>query len=252
MAVFYYYCKLSTFKSMLHSKTLWLTDLTKSNDAEEVFRAYCNLWNRVKSLLEQSDLPKDILKSQIEMCDSNFRIQSYSDVPYGCCLCAEDDLVQQWNEYGDSRKGVAVGFDLALINGLQKQYPITSVLISHSLGYESVIYDIRGLELEMAKLCYTIIKDNGVVAWMTILSTFKYYASFIKNPTFKDEKETRIVFLPNAIPENGYEDPLDNLSDLETNILNHYSLGWLHDGVSALKSITISYCPQRKERFIIP
>lgn len=64
MAVFYYYCKLSTFKSMLHSKTLWLTDLTKSNDAEEVFRAYCNLWNRVKLLLEQSDLPKDILKSQ--------------------------------------------------------------------------------------------------------------------------------------------------------------------------------------------
>ena len=102
MAVFYYYCKLSTFKSMLHSKTLWLTDLTKSNDAEEVFRAYCNLWNRVKLLLEQSDLPKDILKSQIEACDSNFRIQSYSDVPYGCCLCTEDDLVQQWNEYGDS------------------------------------------------------------------------------------------------------------------------------------------------------
>jgi hypothetical protein len=224
---------------MLHSKTLWLTDLTKSNDAEEVFRAYCNLWNRVKLLLEQSDLPKDILKSQIEMCDSNFHIQSHSDVPYGCCLCVEDDLVQQWNEYGDSRKGVAVGFDLALINGLQKQYPITSALISHSLGYESVIYDIRGLELEMAKLCYTIIKNNGVVAWMTILSTFKHYASFIKNPTFKDEKETRIVFLPNAIPENGYEDSLDNLSDLKTNILNHYSLGWLHDGVSALKSITI-------------
>ena len=74
---------------------------------------------------------------------------------------------------------------------------------------------------------------------MTILSTFKHYASFIKNPTFKDEKETRIVFLPNAIPENGYEDSLDNLSDLKTNILNHYSLGWLHDGVSALKSITI-------------
>lgn len=122
---------------------LLATDMldNKSNDAEEVFRAYCNLWNRVKLLLEQSDLPKDILKSQIEACDSNFRIQSYSDVPYGCCLCTEDDLVQQWNEYGDSRKGIAVGFDFALINGLQKQYPITSALISHSLGYESVIYD---------------------------------------------------------------------------------------------------------------
>ena len=34
MAVFYYYCKLSTFKSMLHSKTLWLTDLTKSKELE--------------------------------------------------------------------------------------------------------------------------------------------------------------------------------------------------------------------------
>lgn len=241
MAVFYYYCKLSTFQSMLHSKTLWLTDLTKSNDSEEVFRAYCNLWSRVKALLEQSDLPKEILKSQIEMCDSNFHIQSYSDVPYGCCLCAENDLVQQWNEYGDHRKGVAVGFDLDQINGLKKQYPITSVLISHSLGYESVIYDIRGLELEMARLCYGIIKDNGYFAWMTILSTFKHYASFIKNPTFKDEKETRIVFLPNGVSESSYEDSLANLSGLETGVLEHYSLGWLYKGVSALKSITIGY-----------
>ena len=91
----------------------------------------------------------------------------------------------------------------------------------------------------MAKLCYAVIKENGVWAWMTILSTFKHYASFIKNPTFRDEKETRIVFLPNNIPENGYEDSLDNLSGLETDILDHYSLGWFHDGVSALRSITI-------------
>lgn len=238
MEILYYYCKFSTFQSMLHTKTLWLTDLTKSNDAEEVNRAYCDLWGRIKRNLEKTDLSKEVLSSQIEMLDSTFAIQSYTDVPFGCCFCAENDLVQQWNEYGDHGGGVAVGFDLSKIHGLRKQLPITSALIAQSLGYERVIYDSRVLEDQMTALIYKSIKEKNYHAWiLEILPTFKHYASFIKNPTFKDEKETRIVFFPN----DRFEDTLPNLSRLESNVMEHYSLGWSHEGVSALKSITVGF-----------
>ena len=35
------------------------------------------------------------------------------DKPYGVCFCKDWDILQQWLEYGDRTKGVALGFDLS-------------------------------------------------------------------------------------------------------------------------------------------
>ena len=37
-----------TFKSVLQSKTLWLTQIVKSNDTEEVVRTFDIIWNKIK------------------------------------------------------------------------------------------------------------------------------------------------------------------------------------------------------------
>lgn len=238
MSVLYYYCKMDTFKSMLRTKTLWLTDLTRSNDAEEVKRAYYNLWKRIRTQLEATDIDKDVLASQFEMLDSAFEVQSSVDVPFGCCFCSENDLVQQWREYGEDGFGVAVGFDLDAIPGLSQQYPITSADISRAIGYEKVIYDSEQLEAEVSQICYAAMRRYGYHAWlMAILPTFKHYAAFIKNPTFRDEKETRIVYYP----DDGFINSINGLSDLETNVVPHYCLSWHNNGASALRSVTIGY-----------
>lgn len=247
MAVYYYYCKMDTFKAMLKSKTLWLTDLTKSNDAEEVARAYENLWNRVKARLETTDLNKEILYSQFDLLASTFTIQSKVDIPYGCCFCSEKDLVQQWREYGENGKGVAVGLDLDCIPELKKQYPITSCLFSDALGYEMVYYDCMKLEEEFVTICYDTIRKYGKRAWlMSILPTFKHYAGFIKNPTFRDEKETRIVYYPNE----HFEDQPGGLGPLKTEIVPHYLLPWAAKADSAIRSVTIGYTNQIKNEDI--
>lgn len=238
MSVLYYYCKMDTFKSMLRTKTLWLTDLTRSNDAEEVKRAYYNLWERIRTRLEATDLDKALLASQFEMLDSAFEVQSSVDIPFGCCFCSENDLVQQWREYGGGGSGVSVGFDLDAIPGLSLQHPITSADITRAIGYEKVIYDSEQLEVDLAKICYEAMCKFGNRAWlMAILPTFKHYAGFIKNPTFKDEKETRIVFYP----DNGFINSVDGLSELETDVVPHYCLSWHNKGESALRSVTIGY-----------
>lgn len=243
MGVLYYYCKMNTFKSMLKTKTLWLTDLTKSNDSEEVIRAYRSLWKRIRVHLDATDIDKALLASQFEMLDSTFEIQSIVDIPYGCCFCSENDLVQQWREYGDDGYGVAVGFDLDSIPGLTHQYPITSADITQAIGYEKVIYDSAQLEQDLSHICYDAMRIYGNHAWMmAILPTFKHYAGFIKNPTFRDEKETRIVFYP----EDNFIDTLDGLSGRETNVVPHYCLSWINNGVSALRSVTIGYANDTK------
>lgn len=238
MSVLYYYCKMDTFKSMLKTKTLWLTDLTRSNDSEEVIRAYRNLWERIRVRLDQTDIDKELLASQFEMLDSAFQVQSLVDIPFGCCFCSENDLVQQWREYGDNGCGVAVGFDLDAIPGLVQQHPITSADITHAIGYEKVIYDSEQLELDISRICYDAMRLYGNHAWlMAILPTFKHYAGFIKNPTFRDEKEIRIVFYPN----DNFVNTMEGLSELETRVVPHYCLSWFNKGTSALRNITIGY-----------
>lgn len=198
--IYYHYCTLEALESILDSKTLWLCDLTESNDAQEVYRAYVPLWNDVKAKLMESDIDKQLLKQQIAYLDSTFHLQRITDIPYGCCFCKEKDEVQYWKEYGNELKGVSIGFELRKIKGLKKQYPKASANITNAIGYEDVIYDVCGLTDEMYQICYGALKLLNSNAWlMVILPTFKKYASFIKNPSFKSEKETRIVFCPMKI-----------------------------------------------------
>ena len=234
--IYYHYCTLEALESILDSKTLWLCDLTESNDAQEVYRAYVPLWNDVKAKLMESDIDKQLLKQQIEYLDSTFHLQRITDIPYGCCFCKEKDEVQYWKEYGNELKGVSIGFELRKIKGLKKQYPKASADITNAIGYENVIYDVCELTDEMYQICYEALKLWGGRAWlMVILPTFKMYASFIKNPSFKSEKETRIVFLP----DENFNNSLDNLKKKATDKGNVYELGWLNDGVSALRTITL-------------
>ena len=53
----------------MSSKVLWLSDLTDSNDDQEVERTFVNLWEGVKKRLRQTDLPKDTLEQTIDLID---------------------------------------------------------------------------------------------------------------------------------------------------------------------------------------
>lgn len=45
----YHYCTVETFKKIMSSKVLWLSDLTDSNDDQEVKRTFVNLWEGKKT-----------------------------------------------------------------------------------------------------------------------------------------------------------------------------------------------------------
>ena len=237
--VLYHYCSVKTFNNILTSKVLWLSDLTKSNDDEEVIRTFRILWQRVRQRLLKSDLNQEIVIPEIEILDHQYNIEIQIDSPYGCCFCQSGDVLQQWQEYGDKTKGIVLGFDFDWFSDLPQQMPHPSINIRQSIGYSKVLYHSKELENSFYKICYDGIKEYGLNAWiMGIRPTFKHYSAFIKNPTFFGEFESRIVYYPSN-RHDYHADPLCITGPVEIPF-KHYCLPWTRgNGDNALCIIGI-------------
>lgn len=240
--IVYHYCTIETFKNILKSKVLWLSDLTDSNDDQEVIRTFVNLWEGVKQKLLLTDLPVDLLNQVIKMIDSQYKTELMADPPYGICFCKKEDLLSQWKEYGGNTRGVSLGFDLNwfIRNGIRQQRPNPNSVQSNSIGCEEVIYHSEEFEQQMAELCYEIIKQHGSASWIThIRPTFKHYSGFVKNPTFEPEEEIRIVYYPTESVDFSVKDI--DVSELRTYAKKHYEIPWIKARSQALKSICIGH-----------
>jgi hypothetical protein len=235
--IYYHYCSVDTFKKIMDSKVLWLSNLIESNDTQEVTRTFDILWSAVKARLLDSDIDPDIIVQEIDILDRQFELELLVDKPYGVCFCQSPDVLQQWIVYGDNTKGVVLGFDFDWFKGLERQMPHPSSVFHHTIGYDDTLYHTKWLEDNFYEICYDAIKEYGLSAWiMGIRPTFKHYSAFIKNPTFHGELETRIVYYPNE--REDFSDNELQISRLKTVPLPHYCLPWTRGGEdNALKTI---------------
>lgn len=105
----YHYCTETTFKSIIDSKTLWLTKIIKSNDMQEVTRTYDIIWPKVYSELLKKYAEDDTKISTLEQINRQIQIDKQDSQdeqmnPFGICFSVNRDLAQNWNEYGDKSK----------------------------------------------------------------------------------------------------------------------------------------------------
>lgn len=239
----YHYGKEETFINILKSKVLWLCDLTASNDEQEVIRTFEVLWERVKKRLKQTDIPKGDLDKAITLLDQQYKTEIQAVPPYGICFCQKEDISSQWIEYGDRTRGLSLGFDINWFihnDGIRHQKPHPNIIQSNAIGCDVVIYDSEEFETQMADICYMALKENGIKSCLRrIRSTFKHYSGFIKNPTFESESEIRIVYYPIEGIEFVQKDVC--VSELKTNVKNHYEIPWINDTSKALKSVCIGH-----------
>lgn len=204
---------------------MWLSDLTKSIDNQEVSRTFQILWQGVRQRLLEIDLDKEIVTNVIDTLDHQFDIELQISPPYGCCFCKSGDVLQQWLEYGDKTKGVVLGFDFDWFSGLIEQMPHPNTSLKQSIGYNGVLYHNKEIDDGFYKICYDAIVDHGLSAWiMGILTAFKHYSAFIKNPTYFGEYETRIVYYPSE--QHDYVTNSLNLMGPVEKPFNHYCLPW--------------------------
>lgn len=239
----YHYCGFDKFKSIIESKTLWLTQFVKSNDIEEINRTLKIIWNNIKCEVARGieDLPNsaDIIATLDKQIELDLLLSTEGDeTPYGVCLSENRDLAQNWNEYGDMSKGVALGFSNDLFVGIRHDMPHPSVNLNNALGWNQVFYDENNLSEQFIPLFVEVLRNSpSALGWLTVRTTLKHYSAFIKNPTFRDEKEVRIVFYP----YKGIEmKSSSEISGLIEKPIPHCSLPWIKsNGVCGLKEIII-------------
>lgn len=250
--IVYHYCDCQTFRNILESKVLWLCDLTDSNDEEEIISTFKTLWNNVKKNIKERDLPKDVMEFVIENVDRQFEIELRKLEVFGICFCKSEDLFAQWREYGDSTKGVSLGFDLNWFNkncNIHQKKPVSNTIQSNAIGYDDVIYDSQKLVDDFTDICDQAIRDFGANAWIFKISpTFKHYSGFIKNDSFKTEHEVRIIYYP--MTNISFRENDVDISGLKDGVKKHYEIRWINDISQSLKSICIGHNSELDESSI--
>lgn len=214
----YHYCSLETFIAIISNKCLRLSDLSKSNDYME------RKWiiNVIEEALDKRFKDKGItinLREEYWYADGiNNHITYLIDMlkfyversSYITCFSQNGDLLSQWRAYGDDGRGVAIGFDLKLLNKVDnrrngvyledvlydrsEQMEYVQIAASNALIYMRKLFDQDSVRIsddfneyfigEFDAFCEVICDELAIIS------------CYMKNPAFKEEDEVRIFYAP--------------------------------------------------------
>ncbi len=186
--IFYHYCSLKTFLSIINKRKLWFADLTKSNDINE-FKYITQLY-KVYLDKEKNSSKKFTKEIEKSMSIINEVFAAYSI--YGVCLTSENASKEMWQKYGDNYKGVCFGINVdeeIIKKGTLPNRIVDSmgeILQCGYVKYYNSYDDLKTIFDELFKedkLAINHIKD--------LLSL----APLIKSASWSSEKEFRFVFV---------------------------------------------------------
>lgn len=242
--ILYHYCSLDTFFNIIKNRTLWLSDISKSNDSMELLpfsnSLQLNIMKKHTDLLKEATLLLSENKNVDFSKESDKKFDEILDVfnrklpflkAWGICFSEEGDLLSQWRGYADDAKGISIGFSKEYFNRLN------TYIVDDELFYiklDKVSYDEEKIN--------RIIEDKTPLHSISIKSTTSEISKilnctlavssiecpFYKKASFSEEKEWRLAitdFLPSDIEKNKYLDVLkkanSNLFPLEIRDWNY-------------------------------
>lgn len=201
--IIYHYCSLDTFFTIFSSATIRLSNISKSNDSEEItyllpeMRTFCTeLFNYYNDMFSdeyklQADFVNKVFDLKFNETSLNF---------YVMCFSEEADLLSQWRGYANDACGVAIGFST------DSFYPLARSIYSH-YNFSQVNYSLDDLCKQIEDYTKKEIDRNfsgdhqkdsifllNIVD--TTISMILYNSILYKNPNFHEEKEWRLVYNP--------------------------------------------------------
>ena len=226
----YHYCSLDTFLKIITSGKIWLSDVRKSNDRQELthLKSECaiQLLKAQTEYIERYSEETGFEYDFREMDKINDLAKSFVGVnimiTWVFCLSEECDLLSQWRGYADNGAGICIGFDYDYLNQInllaQKDKARMFCLRPIEYGRESAIeYFASQLDIENIPMDFDVFKQTCRTA---LFSTFSE-APFYKNESFSEEKEWRIALT--HIPECMKE--LANKENLTGSIVDYFKFG---------------------------
>lgn len=218
--IVYHYCSVETFLAIIANKCLRLSDLNKTNDYMEKKWTLKLIDSVLLECLKEYKIDVDIkepywyeegVNSHLEYFKKTMGdFFSESKPVLITCFSKAKDLLSQWRAYGEDGNGVAIGFDLDILEKLcTSKLPITIDDVSYDQEDQKSIIDYAikcSIEYMMDgvigndKVSADIVKEYFDEEFETLCEVLPDHlevsSCFIKNPAFKEEKEVRIVYQP--------------------------------------------------------
>lgn len=184
--IVYHYCTLQGFLSIIQNASLWVSDISKSNDGLECIYGRDQIKDRIEKEIENDAKAIHAWKMGYEM---NPDLHD-SMLTYVACFSEKEDCLSQWRGYADDGKGMAIGFNKKVLEQLAK-------LKKFNLEFAKVIYDKNEQERYVERAVKENLKrmeETGVWHAAVELNTnFRMEFSHYKHPSFAEEEEWRLV-----------------------------------------------------------
>ena len=224
--VLYHYCGLDKFYNIIKNNSIWLSDLTDTNDSKEL------IW--VKEAAERVVTPYIQEKIQPGDTDEFYRheyVKAFLNLVgrqvfcWGFCLSEKDDNLGQWRGYGDDGTGVCIGFDFKALDELMLKREVVRtsgpILTLGKICYktkeemnkalreraQNIVSDeekrakirnlvdatklvLNGSGIESSKVQLLPKTEESIAVTIVAMTVFPFY----KSEGFEEEAEHRIVF----------------------------------------------------------
>jgi len=209
--VLYHYCSLSTFKSIFDNKSIWLSDIRKSNDSLELkwIVGQCqhymlNAWNDYVKKAHQEHGIEFVSIEHFEQFDKIYNLTIDYDAEYDTknwvfCLSEKSDDLGQWRGYADDGHGIAIGFNSSLLKKIN--YIGDDVRsLSMDFQFDKVHYSKRDIKnffdtrAGFARIDTNTSPEDVLQYMKRAVGLSFMLAPLYKNENFKDEKEWRIFY----------------------------------------------------------
>lgn len=228
---FYHYCSLDTFIAIISNKSLRLCDLSKTNDYMErkwilnilqdsLIKAFEK--NKISINLKEDYWYRDGINNHLEYILDMLKhyVESSS---YIACFSRNGDLLSQWRAYGDDGKGVSIGFNSKLISKavsrknkvyfedvlyeLDEQVDEIEFAIENSINYMKNMFEGDRFRVSNDFNKYFVEEFDAFCE--VICDDLAEISCYMKNPSFKEEDEVRIIYSPNMTTESFDDDLIE-------------------------------------------
>ncbi len=188
----YHYTSQSGLLGILKTRTIWSTRIQFLNDSRE-FVHTLDLWKRtiegVKGAEANAQKPEvlRVLNGLHRGLDSTAKIPIHV-----ACFSADGDSLSQWRGYSPGGNGFSIGFNCAqLMDAAERQSCFIAPCIYDPTRQQELVQKLLEICRER---CETKRPEEGSERWtLDIVQDFVFLAAVLKNPSFQEEREWRIV-----------------------------------------------------------
>lgn len=197
----YHYCDANALLSIFAGRSVWATDTSYLNDAEELV----SLFDRLKTHLQEGRSPAAdrVRAAIIELAEfaPKFRANTIGMSTFAACFSEDGDVLSQWRAYGDNGMGFAIGIDptdLAVLTS-EKPAELRRMLYGGSVEEEIVVRYVDRVVAAIGKIEVGADRYGSgkmdLHSWLRLrTSEFFYELAFeCKHPAFHEEREWRIM-----------------------------------------------------------